>query len=164
MFNWLKKSESIKSLGQLGEEAAQEEYERCGFKIIAQNEYNKKGKRLGEIDFIAVDKNRIVFVEVKTRNLLSVKFGTGAEAVDQFKQIKILKAVKIFLQKHPEYAKLQPQIDVCVMEYSEVDPVRGRPAAGSGTATAASGRLASNGVDKSFKPAKIIANAVEDWN
>ena len=141
MLEWLKAKSAdkkIKSLGQIGEEAAQEEYKKRGFKIIAQNEYNKKGLRLGEIDFIATNNQKIVFIEVKTRSITSTKFGSGAEAVNQFKQIKILKAVKIFLQKNQNYQKLQPQIDVCVMEYNEVD--------------------------KSFEPAKIIANAVEDWN
>lgn len=139
MFNWLK-SASVKpnTLGQIGEELAQKEYKQRGYKVIAANFFNQKGLRLGEIDFIAADKNRIIFVEVKTRKIGSDKFGSGAEAVNQFKQLKILKAVKIFLQKNPKYLKFQPQIDVCLLEFSEVD--------------------------KSFKPAKIIANAVEDWN
>ena len=141
MFGWMKSKPVIvkaKTLGQLGEERAQEEYKRQGCKIIAANEYNKKGKRLGEIDFIAVDKNRIIFVEVKTRNTYSTKFGTGAEAVNVFKQRKILAAVKMYFLRKPQYLDLKPQIDMCVMEY--------------------------DGVDKIFRPAKIIANAVEDWN
>ena len=141
MFNWLKSKTSIqkpKTLGQLGEERAQEEYKRLGHKIIAANEFNKKGKRLGEIDFIAADKNRIIFVEVKTRNLSAIKFGTGAEAVNIYKQQRILRAVKMYFLRNQKYLNFQPQIDVCVMEY--------------------------NGVDKTFKPAKILSNAVEDWN
>jgi len=59
---WFKKSseeEKPKTLGQIGEEIAQEEYKKKGFKIIAKNEYNKKGRRLGEIDFIAKDKSDV---------------------------------------------------------------------------------------------------------
>lgn len=138
MFNWLKQSAKPKSLGQLGEEAAQEEYKKLGYKVIAANEYNKKGKRLGEIDFIATDKSKIVFVEVKTRNTSADRFGSGAEAVNIYKQQKILRAVKMYFLRNQQYQNLQPQIDVCVIEYSEVD--------------------------KSFKPAKIIPNAVEDWS
>ena len=140
MFNWLKNpsaDKKPKTLGQLGEEFAQKEYKKRGFKIIAANEYNKKGKRLGEIDFIAKDKHRIVFVEVKTRNISANKFGTGAEAVNVFKQRKILAAVKMYFLRNQKYLNLQPQIDVCVVEYDEFD--------------------------KSFKPATIIPNAVEDW-
>ena len=141
MFNWLKPKPAIskpKTLGQLGEEAAQEEYKRLGYKVIAANEYNKKGRRLGEIDFIAKNQLKLIFVEVKTRNSSSNKFGTGAEAVDVYKQRKILRALKMYLLRNQKYLNLQPQIDVCVMEYSDLD--------------------------RSFKPAKIIANAVEDWN
>ncbi len=139
MFNWLKpKSAKPKTLGQLGEEQAQLEYKRLGYKIIAANFFNKKGLRLGEIDFIARNNKQLIFVEVKTRSSLAVKFGGGAEAVNKLKQLKILKAVKVFQLANPHYQQLRPQIDVCVMEYSEVD--------------------------KAFKSAKIIANAVEDWN
>ena len=139
MLNWFKPAlTKPKTLGQLGEEAAQEEYKRLGYKIIAANEYNKKGKRLGEIDFIASDKKKIIFVEVKTRTEGVDRFGKGAESVNSFKQVKLLKAVKMYLQRNPKYQEFVPQIDVCEMQYSELD--------------------------KAFKSAKIIANAVEDWN
>lgn len=127
-----------KTLGQLGEERAQEEYKKRGYKIIAKNEYNKKGKQLGEIDFIAKNKNSIVFVEVKTRNTSPSKFGTGAEAVNIYKQQKILRAVKMYFLRNPKMTEFKPQIDVCLLEFSEVD--------------------------NSFKPAIIIPNAVEDWS
>ncbi len=139
MFNWLKsKSIALKTLGQLGEEFAQAEYKKRGFKIIAANFFNKKVLRLGEIDFIAKNKQKLIFVEVKTRTESTNKFGSAAEAVNSFKQIKILKAVKIFLQKNPELAKLQPQIDVCL--------------------------VLQNQLDKNSYSATIIPNAVEDWN
>lgn len=127
-----------KTLGQLGEEFAQKEYLRQGFQIIAKNEYNKKGLRRGEIDFIVKNKNRIIFVEVKTRKPNADKFGQGEESVNWAKQSKLLKAVKIYLLKNPEYFSLEPRIDVCVVGYNEFD--------------------------KEFKCAKIIENAVEDWN
>ena len=132
------KPSAIKTLGQLGEEFAQEQYKKRGYKIIASNFFNKKGLRLGEVDFIAADNNRIIFVEVKTRKSEIGKFGTGAEAVNQFKQIKILKAVKVFLQKNPKYAEFQPQIDVAVVNLKDVD--------------------------SSPESVIIIANAVEDWS
>jgi putative endonuclease len=139
MFNLFKsETKKPKTLGQLGEEFAQAQYKRLGYKIIAANEYNKKGKRLGEIDFIAKNKNAIVFVEVKTRTVGVDKFGKGVESVDIYKQRKILAAVKMYFLRNQKYLNLRPQIDVCLVEYSNID--------------------------KSFKPAKIIANAVEDWS
>jgi len=139
MFNFLKsKVDKPKTLGQLGEERAQEEYKKCGFKIIATNEYNKKGKRLGEIDFIAKSKQSIVFVEVKTRTAGADKFGKGVESVNIYKQQRLLRAVKMYFLRNPKMLEFKPQIDVCLLEYSEFD--------------------------KSFKPAIIIPNAVEDWS
>ena len=138
MFDWLKaKSAKPKTLGRLGEEFAQAEYKKLGFKIVAANEYNKKGKQLGEIDFIAKNKQKIVFVEVKTRNILPGKFGTAVEAVDVYKQRKILRATKAYLLKNQKYQSLQPQIDVCAVSCSQLD--------------------------KPVFSVKIIANAVEDW-
>lgn len=139
MFNPFKtKPQKPKSLGQLGEEQAQKEYKKRGYKIIAKNEYNKKGKRLGEIDFIAKNKHSIVFVEVKTRTMGLDRFGKGVESVNIYKQQKILRAVKMYFLRKPKMLELKPQIDVCVIEYSEFD--------------------------KTFKPAIIIPNAVEDWS
>ena len=139
MLDWLKKpSGALKTLGQRGEEFAQQDYRQRGYKIIAANEFNKTGKRLGEIDFIAQDRQRIVFVEVKTRTAGVSRFGSGIEAVDGFKQAKILRAVKSYLLSHPQYRGLRPSIDVCQVDYREFD-------------------------NPQFC-AKIIANGVEDWN
>ena len=140
MFNWFKaKQQESKSLGQIGEELAQKEYKKNGYSIVAANFYNKKGLRRGEIDFIASGKDCIIFVEVKTRTRNSGKFGSGAEAVNRAKQKKLLQAVQIFFQKYPKYRSFRPQIDVCVVEFSEE-------------------------VDNSAVSVKIIPNAVEDRN
>ena len=146
MLTWIKtrlsKREDLnnkpKTLGQLGEEFAQGEYRRRGYKIIAANFFNPKGLRLGEIDFIAKDKKKIIFVEVKTRTIGDVKFGSAGEAVNTFKQVKLLKSAKIFLLKNQQYQPLMPQIDVCAVEFLPVDKI--------------------------FRCAKILSNAVEDWD
>jgi len=138
MFNWLKKSQVVKSLGQRGEEAAQAHYKAEGFSLLEANYFNKKGKRLGEVDFIVKNKTAIVFVEVKTRTQEKGRFGSGAEAVNGFKQIKLLKAVKTYLGGHPEFTNLQPRIDVCEVVMGELDKVP--------------------------KHVKILVNAVDDWN
>lgn len=138
MFKFFKsKTTEVKTLGQLGEEFAQGEYKKRGYKIIAANFFNKKGLRKGEVDFIAADKQTIVFVEVKTRQNQNSRFGSGAEAVNYFKQIKLLKAVKIFLLENPAYQKLRPQIDVCIV---------------------------TSQLDKPSFSAIILTNAVEDLN
>lgn len=141
MFNLLKPKqkppEKPKTLGQLGEEFAQRFYKDASYEIVGKNVYNKKGLRRGEIDFIAQNKDRIIFVEVKTRSSLAGnKFGTAEESVNFYKQIKLLKAVKHYLNKNPKAQSLVPQVDVCIVEYNEFD--------------------------NSFECAKILTNAVED--
>ena len=55
---------SNQRFGALGEKLAARYLKEQGYKILKKNYKNK----LGEIDIIAVDKNEIVFVEVKTRS------------------------------------------------------------------------------------------------
>jgi putative endonuclease len=160
MLNWFKKSPQgivkSKTLGQLGEELAQAEYKKLGFTILAKNEYNKTGKRLGEIDFIAKNHQKLVFVEVKTRQSQQGKFGSALESVNQFKQIKLLKAVKVYLQTHKELLVLAPQIDVCVVILSEVDSIK--------STRVGSAKRLFGGVDETSESVKIYSSVVEDWN
>lgn len=158
MFTWLnKQSKTPKTLGQLGEELAQLEYKKRGYKIVAANFFNKKGLRLGEIDLVVKDKKKVIFVEVKTRAEDADRFGTAAESVNQFKQIKLLKAVKLFLLRYPKLARLAPQIDVCaiiISDFSSLELTQRSPAK-----YRVIGKL-----DKLPHSATIIPNAVEDWN
>jgi putative endonuclease len=164
MLTWLKSKfltnptgNKPKTLGQLGEEFAQKAYQKRGFKIIAANFFNRTGLRLGEIDFIAKDRKKIIFVEVKTRKQETDRFGTAVEAVNQFKQIKLLKAVKMFLLRYPKYAALEPRIDVCAVianDFSQLVLAEDKPPK----------YVAKCPVDKLNFSAKIISNAVEDWN
>ena len=122
-----------KSLGEWGEGHVAGLYRNRGFKIFDRNYFNRKGKRLGEIDLVAIKDRLVVFVEVKTRT--SARFGTPAEAVNIFKQQRLLKACKWFLQNHPEFADYQQRIDVVAIIAD---------------------------VDKTVKSVNIIENAVED--
>jgi Holliday junction resolvase-like predicted endonuclease len=110
------------SLGSQGESLAQAHYRKLSYRIIATNLFNSQGKRISEIDFIATISSTIHFVEVKTRRLgHTSRFGTGRDAVDIFKQRKLLRLVYLFLAKHPYYQQFQPQIDVCLVEVSSLD-------------------------------------------
>jgi len=55
------------SIGAQGELWAQTYLKRKGYQILATNYVNPLGRRLGEIDIIAQDKDSLVFIEVKTR-------------------------------------------------------------------------------------------------
>lgn len=102
-------------LGQKGELTASKAYTKNGYTVLGRNLFNARGKRLGEIDFVAIDDKHIVFVEVKTRSKEVGKFGTALESVNKSKQLKILKSVKLFLLTHKKYQELTPRIDVCVV-------------------------------------------------
>ena len=69
-----------KEKGNLGENLAAEYLEKLGYKII---ERNWRLSRNGEIDIIAMDRDALVFVEVKARKTTS--FGHPFEAIDEKK-------------------------------------------------------------------------------
>jgi len=122
-----------KSLGQWGEEQAAEIYKSKGFEVLDRNYFNRRGKQVGEIDLVAAKDKLIVFIEVKTRS--SDRYGSPADAVNQFKQQKLLKSCKIFIQNHPQYQEYQMRIDVVEIKAN---------------------------LDRSEKSVNIIENAVED--
>lgn len=80
-----------KDTGNIGEDIAAKYLEEKGYEIIERNFMCK----LGEIDIIAQDKDEIVFIEVKTRKILS--YGNPADSVNEPKQKHIYKAAECFL-------------------------------------------------------------------
>lgn len=101
----------FKNIGKNGEDFAVSYLENNGYEIICRNYHS----RFGEIDIIAKNENYIVFIEVKTRNL-KTKF-TAVEAVDMFKQKKIIKTAMIYLQEN--CIKLQPRFDVVLILFDK---------------------------------------------
>ena len=79
-------------IGREGEDLAQDFLIKNGYKILERNYRNS----LGEIDFIAKDKNVICFVEVKTRSNESK--GSPMEAVTSQKQRKISQVSLMYLK------------------------------------------------------------------
>lgn len=86
-----------KILGNAGEEAAAEYLKKKKYKIIERNHKNT----YGEIDIIARYKKDIIFIEVKTRK--SDKYGMPYEAVNYYKQNRIIRAAKSYLYKNKLY-------------------------------------------------------------
>jgi putative endonuclease len=100
LINILRRKESL-SLGARGEEAAKNYLKKLGYKIVALNFSNKSGRRLGEIDIIARDKNELVFVEVKTRMALNSSFSPlPEESITPAKLLKLNKAASFYLAKN----------------------------------------------------------------
>lgn len=84
---------SNKNKGKYGEEFAVNYLIKNGYKILEKNYHFS---RYGEIDIIALDKNVLCFIEVKTRS--SDKFGTPFEAITKSKLDKIRKSALFYLQ------------------------------------------------------------------
>jgi putative endonuclease len=90
---WLsEKLASKKPLGARGEDAAARYLKRKGYRILAR----RVDSRLGELDIVAVDRQTVVFVEVKTRT--SNDAGHPAEAIDQRKKRRMTQAALAFLK------------------------------------------------------------------
>lgn len=83
--------------GTLGENIATKYLIKQGYDIYERNFRCK----LGEIDIIAIDKidkNELVFIEVKTR--MQDLYGRPSEAVDDRKAKHLYKAAEVFLMVH----------------------------------------------------------------
>lgn len=106
--------------GRNGEEIAQKFLEKNGYKIL---ETNKRFSRMCEIDIIALDKNTLVFVEVKTRKTDAC--GHPLEAITRTKYQHIKQGLYLYLKEHPEYKKyridavsvlLKPTVDIKLLK------------------------------------------------
>lgn len=76
-------------IGKLGEDLACKYLQNKGYKILERNFEAKQG----EIDIIALDKEELVFIEVKTRS--NILYGKPAEAVNEIKQNHLIKTKNI---------------------------------------------------------------------
>ena len=94
VFHWFERLFPKKTLGQRGEAAAARYLKRRGYKVLA------RGDRFGpgELDLVMLDRDTIVFVEVKTRQ--SHDAGHPAEAVDEVKQRKLTRLAVTFLKRY----------------------------------------------------------------
>lgn len=90
------------SFGKNGEEIAVKFLEKLGYKIL---ETNKRFSKLCEIDIIALDKNTLVFVEVKSRKTNIC--GHPLEAITRNKYNHIKQGLYIYLQENPQYKKFR---------------------------------------------------------
>lgn len=80
--------------GRKGEDLAVQFLKKNGFKIIERN-FRIRG---GEIDIIALDKDALVFIEVKTRK--SDEFGTPLESITPWKMKSLIKAAEFYKYTH----------------------------------------------------------------
>ena len=85
----------MKSIGQKGEDIACKFLKKEKYKVIEKNFTCKQG----EIDLIAQDRDgTLCFVEVKARS--SNDYGLPEEAVTYRKQLKLLAAANVYIEKN----------------------------------------------------------------
>lgn len=80
-------------IGKLGEDLATDFLIKQNYKIVERNFECKQG----EIDIVAIDKNEVVFVEVKTRT--GKTYGAPVDAVDENKKKHLIKSIKYYIYK-----------------------------------------------------------------
>lgn len=104
--------------GRLGENAALEYLKTKGHLILHSNfRWDRK-----EIDLISIDKEILVFTEVKTRT--SFDFGFPEEAVDERKQLNIKAVAEEFLLNNREYKEIRFDIISVLLEHQNVIEIR----------------------------------------
>lgn len=81
--------------GKTGEKLAEQFLLERGYEIVERN----WRCRSGEIDLIAHDGGKLVFIEVRTRSGAN-RFGTAVESVTPRKQIQVRRIAEIYLKIH----------------------------------------------------------------
>ncbi len=84
---------SNRSVGNKAEDLACKYLKKTGYKILERN-FTIRG---GEIDIIAIEKNILVFVEVKAR--YNHAFGSPRESITYFKLKALQKTALIYIQQ-----------------------------------------------------------------
>jgi putative endonuclease len=86
---------NTRKLGNFGEEIAERFLTSQNYQIVKKNYH----ARFGELDLIAIDRQRgqLVFVEVKTRK--TEKFGPPAQILSRIKRHRLLKAALKFVSQ-----------------------------------------------------------------
>jgi putative endonuclease len=99
-----------RSRGEQGEQLCHNYLEQKGFEILEKN-YRLK---MGELDVIALDKNVLCFIEVKTD--FSQNAGNPSAWVTAKKQKQIFKVAQAYLTfKGAKYQNFQMRFDVCAI-------------------------------------------------
>ncbi|WP_267224501.1 YraN family protein [Dyella silvae] len=96
----------MRAAGAAFEQRACAELQRAGLKLLARN-YTT---RYGELDLVMLDRDTVVFVEVRHR--LSSSRGDAAASVNAAKQAKLTRTAQLWLVAHPQHAQRACRFDV----------------------------------------------------
>jgi putative endonuclease len=108
-------------LGKLGEKMAAEHLDKKGYKILDKNYSFGKA----EVDIVAMKNNKVVFVEVKTRE--SSYLSAPEYTISPKKQKQIIKAADAYLKEHNLEQESQFDIITIIVnsQYSKLDHMEG---------------------------------------
>ncbi len=105
--------------GEEGERRAAKHLARRGYEIVMRN-FSTRG---GEIDIIALKKETLVFVEVRTR--AEGAMVKAAESVTPLKRGRVKRAAAAYLARHPEARNLRVRYDVVAIDGRCVEHIEG---------------------------------------
>lgn len=101
-------------LGDKGEEIAASYLKKEGYKIVERNYRTSRG----EIDIVAYDSDKLVFIEVKTRR--SKEYGEGHWAIDRRKQRQMIKVALTYMVHKKVNGRVYRFDTVIVEDYQDV--------------------------------------------
>jgi putative endonuclease len=107
---------SRQQLGQLAEQQACLYLQQQGLRLVQRN-FSCRG---GEIDLVMLERDMLVFVEVRYRS--SAGFGGAAASVTTQKQQKIINAARYFLHNHRQFADYATRFDVIAVQANAAAP------------------------------------------
>jgi len=97
---------STRAVGRRWESEARRHLEAAGLRLVERN----YSCRMGELDLIFMERDTLVFVEVRFRRRSG--FGSGAESVSLSKRRRLIAAARHFLMRHPAHAENPCRFDV----------------------------------------------------
>lgn len=96
----------MRAAGAIFEERACTELQRAGLKLLARN-YTT---RYGELDLVMLDRDTVVFVEVRHR--FRASHGGAVNSVTASKRERLIATAQLWLASHPGHAHRNCRFDV----------------------------------------------------
>lgn len=107
------------NIGNKAEEQACKFLKSQGLQILFQN---FKALPYGEIDIIALDKDILIFIEVKYRK--KTNFAKAEEMLTFSKQQKLINTANIFLQQNPKHENDECRFDLIAINEKEINWIK----------------------------------------
>ncbi|MBW5414232.1 YraN family protein [Pseudomonas sp. MAG002Y] len=95
--------------GQAAEDQALAYLQKQGLKLVVRN----WSRRSGELDLVMLDRDTVVFVEVRSRR--HIAWGGAVESIDARKRQRLIATAQLFLQSESCWAKSPCRFDVVAL-------------------------------------------------